>query len=461
MPMHIHPVGLNAMWMPWKSTLSRVCQCPRIPTQSESVLGLVPGFANAHGNPQIFAVPWMPWKSTLSKSTLIEPGLANAHAYPPSLSPCHGCRLPWPSVLGLVPGFASAHGNPHIFAVPWMPWKPTLSQSTLIGPGFANAHGHPQIFAVPWMPWKSTLSKPTLIEPGFANAHAYPPSLCQCHGCRLPWSSVLGLVPGFANAHGNPQTFAVPWAPWKSTLSKSTRIEPGFANAHAYPPSLCQCHGCRLPWSSVLGLVPGFANAHGNPQIFAVPWMPWKSTLSQSTRIGPGFASAHAYPPSRIQCHVDAMEIHTIQGRVCQCPWTSTMDAMEIHTIQVYPYRARVCQCPCISTQSESKPWMQTTLVFCVRAGARLCQCPWKSTNLCSAMDAMEIHTIPVYPYRARVCQHAYPQIISAPLSQSTLIGPGFANAHAYPPSRTQCHVDAMEIHTIQGLPMPTHIHPV
>ena len=33
-------------------------------------------------------------------------------------------------------------------------------QSTLIGPGFANAHGHPQIFAVPWMPWKSTLSKP-------------------------------------------------------------------------------------------------------------------------------------------------------------------------------------------------------------------------------------------------------------------------------------------------------------
>ena len=78
-------------------------------------------------------------------------------------------------------------------------------------------------------------------------------------------------------------------------------------------------------------------------------------------------------------------------------------------------------------------------------------------------MDAMEIHTIPVYPYRAgsRVCQHAFPQIFSAPLSQSTLIGPGLANAHAYPPSRTQCHVDAMEIHTIQGLPMPTHIHPV
>ena len=168
--------------------------------------------------------------------------------------------------------------------------------------------------------------------------------------------------------------------------------------------------------------------------------------------------------------------------------------SLEIHTIQVYPYRARVCQCPCISTQSESVPWMQTTLVFCVRVGARLCQCPWKSTNLCSAMDAMETHTIPVYPYRAgsRVCQHAYPQIFSAPLSQSTLIGPGFAsahghpqifavpwmpwkstlskstliepgfaNAHAYPPSRTQCHVDAMEIHTIQGLPMPTHIHPV
>ena len=275
------------------------------------------------------------------------------------------------------------------------------------------------------------------------------------------WSTLIG--PGFANAHGHPQIFAVPWMPWKSILSRPTLIEPGFANAHAYPPSLCQCHGCRLPWSSVLGLVPGFASAHGNPQVSAVPWMPWKSTLSQSTRIGPGFASAHAYPPSRIQCHVDAMEIHTIQGRACQCPWTSTMDAMEIHTIQVYPYRARVCQCPCISTQSESKPWMQTTLVFCVRAGARLCQCPWKSTNLFSAMDAMEIHTIPVYPYRAgsRACQHAFPQIFSAPLSQSTLIGPGLANAHAYPPSRTQCHVDAMEIQTIQGLPMPTHIHPV
>ena len=120
--------------------------------------------------------------------------------------------------------------------------------------------------------------------------------------------------------------------PWKSTLSR-----------------VCQCPRISTQSESVLGLVPGFANAHGNPQIFAVPWMPWKSTLSQSTLIGPGFANAHAYPPSRIQCHVDAMEIHTIQGRVCQCPWTSTMDAMEIHTIQVYPYRARVCQCPCIS----------------------------------------------------------------------------------------------------------------
>ena len=62
-------------------------------------------------------------------------------------------------------------------------------------------------------------------------------------------------------------------------------------------PSLSQSHGCRLPWSSVLGLVPGFASAHGNPQIFAVPWMPWKSTLSQSTLIGlvPGFANMHIH----------------------------------------------------------------------------------------------------------------------------------------------------------------------
>ena len=171
-----------------------------------------------------------------------------------------------------------------------------------------------------------------------------------------------------------------------------------------------------------------------------------------------------------------------VGARLCQCPWKSTnlcstMGAMEIHTIQVYPYRARVCQCPCISTQSVSMPWMQTTLVFCVRAGARLCQCPWKSTNLCSAMDAMEIHTIPVYPYRARVCQrpcistqsdsvnaHAYPPSLmpwkstlsragfanahghppwmpwKSTLSKSTLIGPGFANAHAYRPSLSQSH---------------------
>ena len=105
------------------------------------------------------------------------------------------------------------------------------------------------------------------------------------------------------------------------------------------------------------------------------------------------------------------------------------MDAMEIHTIQVYPYRARACQCPCISTQSESMPWMQTTLVFCVRAGSRLCQCPWKSTHLCSAMDAMETHTSPVYPYRARVCQ--------CPWTSTNLCSA----------------MDAMEIHTIQAYP--------
>ena len=62
---------------------------------------------------------------------------------------CVPTHIPVESVLGLVPGFANAHGNPQIFAVPWMPWKSTLSQSTLIGPGFANAHAYPQIFAVP------------------------------------------------------------------------------------------------------------------------------------------------------------------------------------------------------------------------------------------------------------------------------------------------------------------------
>ena len=166
MPMHIHPVGLSAMWMPWKSTLSRVCQCPRISTQSESVLGLVPGFANAHGNPQIFAVPWMPWKSTLSQSTLIGPGFANG--------PCISTQS------DSVP--CGCHGNPHYPALAQCPRISTQSESVLgLVPGFASAHGNPQIFAVPWMPWKSTLSQSTLIGPGFANAHAYPPSRIQCH----------------------------------------------------------------------------------------------------------------------------------------------------------------------------------------------------------------------------------------------------------------------------------------
>ena len=92
-------------------------------------------------------------------------------------------------------------------------------------------------------------------------------------------------------------------------------------------------------------------------------------------------------------------------------------------------------------------------------------------------MDAMEIHTIQVYPYRAGArsrqmfLEHHYPvDAMESTLSQSTLIGlvpgfanmhihksfligPGFANAHAYPPSLIQCHVDAMEIHTIQVYP--------
>ena len=144
----------------------------------------------------------------------------------------------------------------------------------------------------------------------------------------------------------------------------------------------------------------------------SMPWM--QTTLAFCARAGARLCQC-PWKSTHLCSAMDAMETHTIpvypyRARACQCPWTSTnlcsaMDAMEIHTIQAYPYRARVCQCPCISTQSVSMPWMQTTLVFCARAGARRCQCPWKSTNLCSAMDAMEIHTIQVYPYRARVCQ--------------------------------------------------------
>ena len=53
-----------------------------------------------------------------------------------------------------------------------------------------------------------------------------------------------------------------------------------------YPPTQDESHhqdylGSESLWKLHSGLVPGFANAHGNPQIFAVPWMPWKSTLSR------------------------------------------------------------------------------------------------------------------------------------------------------------------------------------
>ena len=196
-------------------------------------------------------------------------------------------------------------------------------------------------------PWKSTLSKWCQGLPMPMEIHMHLCSAMDAMEMHYPSLPLVG--PGFANAWSvlgarlcqcpwNPQIFAVPWMPWKSTLSQSTLIGPGFANAHAYPPSrmcACGCHGCRMPMDTLdlemcyPGLVPGFANAHGNPQ------------------------------------------------SLC-----STMGAMEIHTIQVYPYRARVCQCPC---------------------------------NICSAMDAMEIHTIPVYPYRAGSmdCQHGNPQIFS------------------------------------------------
>ena len=136
-------------------------------------------------------------------------------------------------------------------------------------------------------------------------------------------------------------------------------------------------------------MVPGFANAHGNP-----PRVYYRAICQCpciSTQVGhSGFA-------------MDAMEIHTIQGRVCQCPWTSTMDAMEIHTIQVYPYRAG------FAMDAMEIHTIQSTLI-----GPGFANAHGISTNLCSAMDAMEIHTIPVYPYRVvRVCQHAYPQITS------------------------------------------------
>ena len=198
----------------------------------------------------------------------------------------------------------------------------------------------------------------------------------------------------------------------------------------------------------------------------SMPWM--QTTLAFCARAGARLCQC-PWKSTHLCSAMDAMETHTIpvyphRARVCQCPWTSTnlcsaMDAMEIHTIQAYPYRARVCQCPCISTQSVSMPWMQTTLVFCVRAGARLCQCPWKSTNLCSAMDAMEIHTIPVYPSRARACQCPCisTQSESVPWMQTTLVFCARAGARLCQcpwKSTNPCSaMDAMEIHTIPVYP--------
>ena len=213
---------------------------------------------------------------------------------------------------------------------------------------------------------------------------------------------------------------------FSAPLSQSTLIGPGFANAHAYPPSLIQCHVDAMEIHTIQ-VYPYRAGArvcqHAYPQIFSAP-------LSQSTLIGPGFANAHAYPPSLIQCHVDAMEIHTIQ---------------------VYPYRAGARVCQHAYPQIFSAPLSQSTLIGPGFANGHA----YPPSLIQCHVDAMEIHTIQVYPYRAgaRVCQHAYPQIFSAPLSQSTLIGPGFANGHAYPPSLIQCHVDAMEIHAIQVYP--------
>ena len=198
----------------------------------------------------------------------------------------------------------------------------------------------------------------------------------------------------------------------------------------------------------------------------SMPWM--QTTLAFCVRAGSRPCQC-PWKSTHLCSAMDAMETHTIpvypyRARVCQCPWTSTnlcsaMDAMEIHTIQAYPYRARVCQCPCISTQSVSMPWMQTTLVFCVRVGARLCQCPWKSTNLCSTMGAMEIHTIQVYPYRARVCQCPCisTQSVSMPWMQTTLVFCVRAGARLCQcpwKSTNLCSaMDAMEIHTIPVYP--------
>ena len=447
-----------------------------------------------HAYPQIFSAP-------LSQSTLIGPGFANAHAYPPSLIQCHVDAMEIHTIQ-VYPYRAGArvcqHAYPQIFSAP-------LSQSTLIGPGFANAHAYPpsliqchvdamEIHTIQVYPYRAgarvcqhaypqifsaPLSQSTLIGPGFANAHAYPPSLIQCHVDAMEIHTIQ-VYPYRAGArvcqHAYPQIFSAP-------LSQSTLIGPGFANAHAYPPSLIQCHVDAMEIHTIQ-VYPYRAGArvcqHAYPQIFSAP-------LSQSTLIGPGFANAHAYPPSLIQCHVDAMEIHTIQvypyragARVCQHAYPqifsaplsqSTLigpgfanahayppsliqchvDAMEIHTIQVYPYRAGARVCQHAYPQIFSAPLSQSTLIGPGFANAHA----YPPSLIQCHVDAMEIHTIQVYPYRAgaRVCQHAYPQIFSAPLSQSTLIGPGFANAHAYPPSLIQCHVDAMEIHTIQVYP--------
>ena len=251
--------------------------------------------------------------------------------------------------------------------------------------------------------------------------------LCQCpwkstHLCSAMDAMEIHTIPVY------PYRARVCQCPWTSTNLCSAMDAMEIHTIQAYP---YRARACQCPCIST--------------QSVSMPWM--QTTLVFCVSVGARLCQC-PWKSTNLCSTMGAMEIHTIQvypyrARVCQCPCTSTnlcsaMDAMEIHTIQVYPYRARVCQCPCISTQSVSMPLMQTTLVFCVRAGARLCQCPWKSTNLCSAMDAMEIHTIPVYPYRARVCQRP---CIS---TQSDSVPCGCHGNPHYPG---------------QGLPMPMDIH--
>ena len=81
--------------------------------------------------------------------------------------------------------FHGIHGTAKICGFPWALASPAWHQPYTES-DWVDMHGRWQTLAVPWMPWKSTLSQSTLIGlvPGFANMHIH--KSLQLHYPSLP-----------------------------------------------------------------------------------------------------------------------------------------------------------------------------------------------------------------------------------------------------------------------------------